>query len=335
MRQCPFQKAGTVRYLFLIVVLLLAILVAAAIPWPSVQQVFTALITPGAPTGVCPALPPEPDYYTSGGEEAAIEAINHARADEGLPALHLPDNYWQLSPPQQQFTLVNLERTSRGLAPLGWDDTLAQIATAYSRQMVDLGFFSHTSPISGDFQTRLDANPQINGHYRTIGENIAGNSAPAAGAVYEYLYNDATEQCAHRKNILNPAFTLIGIGVVPGGPWHAMSTQELLASNPLNPYTGAPADVTAPIVHLSGVLNTTATSLSVTTNASDNVGIACITWYLDGLGQHAHEGTNWVLDASSLAPGLHHLMVYAVDDSQNYASAVLAFTVSAGHIASA
>jgi uncharacterized protein YkwD len=317
-----------VRHIRLLALAVLALLVVAADPWPTIQQAFTALITPGPSPGACPALPPSPDYYTGGGEAAAIAAINHARASEGLAPLTLPNNYWRLPQAQQQFVLVNLERASRGLSPLRWDTTLAQVAAAYSRQMAQLHFFSHTSPISGDFQDRLNANPRIANHYQSIAENIAGNWAPAAGAIYEYLYNDAAEHCAHRQNILNPQFNVIGIGVASGGPWHTLSAQELLASNPDNPYiTSTPADTTPPSIRLSGAISAPAARLHIIAAASDNQGIANIAWYLDGLGQRYHQGTDWTLYAETLTPGAHEITAYAVDQSQNYATATLSFTV--------
>ncbi len=315
------------RHLVLLAVALLTFVVAAIAPWPTLQRAFTTLITPGPATSSCPSLPPSPNYYASGGEAAALAAINHARASEGLPGLALPNNYWQLSVPRQQFVLVNLERTSRGLPPLRWDATLAQIATAYSRQMAQLHFFAHTSPISGTFEDRLNANPQIADHYLAIGENIAGNWAPAAGAIYEYIYNDAAEACAHRQNILNPRFDFIGIGTAAGGPWHSISAQELLASNPANPFIGATPDTAPPTISLSSTLGAAATRLSVRASASDNQGIARVVWYLDGLSQRSQRGTGWTLDADTLSRGSHQLTAYAVDESQNYAAATLAFTV--------
>jgi len=319
-----------VRHILLLAVAVLTFLVMAVTPWATLQQQLTALMMPNPATGACPALPPSPNYYASGGEPAAIAAINHARASEGLPPLALPPDYWRLAPPQQQFVLVNLERTSRGLAPLRWDATLAQIATAYSRQMAQLHFFGHISPISGGFQDRLDANPHVVTHYQAIGENIAGNWAPAAGALYEYLYNDASEQCAHRHNILNPQFTMIGIGVAPGGPWHVMSAQELLASNPANPYIGASPDTIPPSIRLSRVLSAAATRLTVSADARDNQGIARVSWCLYGLNSPCQQGPSWTLDGSRLAPGPHRLTAYAVDESQNYTAAALSFTVRAG-----
>jgi uncharacterized protein YkwD len=317
------------RHVILIALLLAAmLLLAGALPSRALQQTLLSIITPSATTGPCPDLAPSPNYYTDGSEQTAIEAINHARADEGLPPLNLPGDYWQLSPSQQQFTLVNLERASRGLAALQWDANLAEIATSYSQQMAQLHFFSHTSPISGDFQTRLNDNPAVAGHYTSIAENIAGNWAPAAGAVYEYLYHDAAEQCAHRQNILNPAFTLIGIGVVSGGPWGAMSAEELLAPAPDNPYAGAVPDTTPPTISISSTLNQAQTTLHLTAHAGDNQGIANIIWYLDGIGHQSHQGANWTITAATLPPGQHTLAAYAIDDSQHYATATLALTVN-------
>ena len=316
------------RHVTLIALLLAAILLLAGVlPSRALQHALLSIITPSAATGPCPDQTPSPNYYADGSEQTAIAAINHARAGEGLPPLNLPGNYWQLPPNQQQFTLVNLERTSRGLAALHWDDNLAEIATSYSQQMAQLSFFSHTSPISGDFQTRLNDNPAVAGHYTSIAENIAGNWAPAAGAVYEYLYHDAAEQCAHRLNILNPAFTLIGIGVVSGGPWGALSAEELLAPAPDAPYTGAAPDTTPPTIRISTTLNQAQKTLSLTAHAGDNQGIANIIWDRDGIGHQSHQGADWTITTATLPPGQHTLTVYAVDDSQHYATASLTLTV--------
>jgi uncharacterized protein YkwD len=262
------------------------------------QQAFTALVAPTSTEAPCTGMAPSPDYYASGSEQKAIAAINTARMREGLPGLSLPPDYWKLSPTEQQFTLVNLERSSRGLQPLQWDANLAHLATAYSQQMVQLHFFAHDSPISGGFPARLEANPQIATHYQTIAENLAGNRAPAAGAIYEYLYNDAAEQCSHRQNILNPAFQLIGIGVAPGGPWGAISTQA-----------------------------TSPDGLTLTAQAVDSQAILQITWFLDDTQHAAHLGETWAIAASTLTPGVHHLTVYAVDVSQNFSTATRSLTV--------
>ena len=48
------------------------------------------------------------------------------------------------------------------------------MALGYSRQLSNLHFFSHTSPISGTFTNRVDRNPAIANHYSLAAENLAG-----------------------------------------------------------------------------------------------------------------------------------------------------------------
>jgi len=64
-----------------------------------------------------------------------LRALNVARADEELPAIVLPTNWFQLKPQEQIFVIVDLERTARGLPPyLGLNRQLhasAQFAAAH------------------------------------------------------------------------------------------------------------------------------------------------------------------------------------------------------------
>jgi len=57
--------------------------------------------------------------------------INQGRAAEGVGGMVLPINYDQLSGPEQLFTLINLEREDRGIAPFAGEDAslvaLAQV----------------------------------------------------------------------------------------------------------------------------------------------------------------------------------------------------------------
>src|SRR5690348_13011101 len=80
-----------------------------------------------ASVGGCVDIPASPDYLSSKSETDAIAAINNAHAEENLPPLQLPANYYRLGPAQQQLILINLERTDRHLPPLRMDATLAQM----------------------------------------------------------------------------------------------------------------------------------------------------------------------------------------------------------------
>jgi uncharacterized YkwD family protein len=117
---------------------------------------------------------------------------------------------------EEMLNLINSERTSRGIAPLQMDQNLVELARKKSQDMIDNNYFSHSSPIYGSpFKMLNDAG--IN--YRAAGENIAGNNS-VSGA-HRALMNSS----GHRGNILNTAYTKVGIGIVKGGPYGMMFTQ--------------------------------------------------------------------------------------------------------------
>ena len=274
----------------------------------------------------CVDIPASPDYLSSKSEADAIAAIDNARSQENLPALHLPANYYHLGPAQQQLILINLERTDRRLPPLRMDATLAQMALGYSRQMSNLHFFSHTSPISGTFTNRINSNSATANHYSLAAENLAGNPVAGAGPIYEYMYDDAAENCGHRSNILDPHLTLVGINLVHDGEYGSISAQEFLTSAPWNPYTSPSPDTIAPSV-IAGQPLLKGSVLTCHALATDNVGVVRITWFLDHVGNQVSLSPTLTLDVSHLSPGRHTLLVYAVDGALNYGMSSQTFTV--------
>jgi uncharacterized YkwD family protein len=114
---------------------------------------------------------------------------------------------------------VNAERAKSGLAPLTMDKRLVQTARAKSQDMIDNGYFDHDSPVLG---SPFDQMKRSGIPYRNAGENIAGNST-AGGAMEDWMNSPG-----HRANILNPDFHRIGIGVIDGGPYGKMMTQQFM-----------------------------------------------------------------------------------------------------------
>ncbi|MBT3163131.1 CAP domain-containing protein [Streptomyces sp. Vc74B-19] len=108
--------------------------------------------------------------------------------------------------------LVNAERAKVGCSPVTSDNALAALATAFSDDMADRGFFDHTDP---DGDTPWDR-AQAAGIANLGGENIARGQADAE-AVMEAWMNSP----GHKANILNCDFKTLGVGVHmgPGGPW--------------------------------------------------------------------------------------------------------------------
>lgn len=104
---------------------------------------------------------------------------------------------------QQMVNLVNQERSKANLKPLTVDMDVARVARLKAKDMVDNNYFSHSSPTYGSpFEMLKDHGIK----YLHAGENLAGN--PSIKEAHQALMNSE----GHRKNILNPDFTHIGIG---------------------------------------------------------------------------------------------------------------------------
>ena len=113
---------------------------------------------------------------------------------------------YQLSAAEQKMIdLVNQERVKAGVAPLKVDLELSRVARIKSQDMKDNNYFSHTSPTYG---SPFEMMKSFGISYRTAGENIAKHSS------VEGAHTGLMNSEGHRKNILNPSFTHIGIGIV-------------------------------------------------------------------------------------------------------------------------
>ncbi len=308
------------RRILLIVPILLLALSACSPPSVSIPTggTQTSGSSGGSGSGACVDIKPSPNYLINLSEQDAVAAINNARKQEHLAALRLPAHFYDLSSVQQQFSLINLERTDRGLHALQLDPTLSQMALAYSKQMLDLNFFSHTSPIGGSFEERFNDNPVIHGHFKVAAENLAGDPVAGIGPMYNYMYNDAGEACGHRHNILNADLTAVGIGVVSGSQYGSLSAQEFLGSAPWDRYKGGTPDVTPPTITIQVSKNTQQGTANCRAFAQDDRQVVRITWFVDSVGNNAQVGASLTLKLSSLSPGKHVLFAYAVDGDQNY-----------------
>ena len=105
--------------------------------------------------------------------------------------------------------LVNSIRQQNGLKPLSANWELSRIARYKSQDMLDKGYFSHTSPTYGSPFQMMTA---FGLSYRTAGENIAkGYASPQA------VVNGWMNSSGHRANILNASYQQIGVGYVARG----------------------------------------------------------------------------------------------------------------------
>lgn len=117
---------------------------------------------------------------------------------------------------QTTICLLNRERTQRGLPPLRLNGLLTATSVEHSRDMVQVGYFEHTSVDGRSVGDRLRAIGYSRGISASAGENIAygvgGKSTPAS-IVQAWMHSPG-----HRADILRPAFTDVGIGIERGAP---------------------------------------------------------------------------------------------------------------------
>jgi uncharacterized YkwD family protein len=119
----------------------------------------------------------------------------------------------------QMLGLINNARAQAGLSPLKADATMTKMARVKSQDMINLNYFAHQSPTYG---SPFDMMAKFGITYRTAGENIAGNSS-VQGAFQAWMNSSG-----HRANILNSSYNYTGIGIVHGGQYGIMFTQEFV-----------------------------------------------------------------------------------------------------------
>jgi len=117
----------------------------------------------------------------------------------------------------KMLELVNQERTKRGLKALQWDPQLLPVARAHSQDMFARGYFSHYTLEGKDPFDRMKA---AGIKYYSAGENLA--LGPTLSICHEGLMNSP----GHRANILNPTYGRIAIGILDGGAYGLMISQE-------------------------------------------------------------------------------------------------------------
>lgn len=116
------------------------------------------------------------------------------------------------------FERVNDERRERGLAPVAWDDRLAELARDWSREMADTGQLRHQ-----DLQGALQGG-EVEG-YASLGENVfsgTGTGSVTAGRIHAGWMRSE----GHRGNVLEPGWDRLGVGVVCAEDGSVWATQE-------------------------------------------------------------------------------------------------------------
>lgn len=118
---------------------------------------------------------------------------------------------------QEMLDLINEERAREGLSPLVMDEQLVDVARNHSEDMFERGYFAH---VTAEGITPFDRMRAAGVDYQVAGENLA--HAATLSIAHTGLMNSP----GHRANILRPEFGRVGIGIMDGGEYGLMITQN-------------------------------------------------------------------------------------------------------------
>ncbi len=167
----------------------------ASVPLPSPGVYRVEVMGDGA---VGPVVVANVPIYVDVAEPATVPAPEPSAKNDAAPR----------SPQEAQarmLALLNDGRRAAGVAALSSDAQLGAVALAHTQEMVAAHFFGHASPTTGRIKDRLR---RAGIAVTKMGENISqGDSADAA-------FRALMASPSHRANMLDPAFTQVGIAVV-------------------------------------------------------------------------------------------------------------------------
>ncbi|MFZ1142370.1 MAG: CAP domain-containing protein [Candidatus Sulfotelmatobacter sp.] len=124
-------------------------------------------------------------------------------------ASDIPSEAYDFQTEEQLLALANQSRRQAGAPPLTMDAGLSQAARMHAQAMLEARRLSHQFDGEPSLPQRLAATTQL--QLEQEGENVAVDYDAARG--HEHLMLSPP----HRANLLNPAYNVVGLGVVRNG----------------------------------------------------------------------------------------------------------------------
>lgn len=171
----------------------------------------TAGTLPGGAAGTSPETGPQ---TTPGGQ------MNTQNPKPQIPDTGKANSTGLTTDEKEMLSLINEARAQNNVSPLSADIELTKVARIKAQDMIDNNYFSHNSPTYG---SPFDMMKQFGIQYVKAGENIAGNQT------VQKAHNALMNSPGHRKNILSPDYTHIGLGIRKGGSYGNMFSQMFIS----------------------------------------------------------------------------------------------------------
>jgi len=138
------------------------------------------------------------------GTKASLKPVSAASADIPFHSLEFDSQA-----EQQILELANRSRRQAGAPPLTMDSGLSRAARVHAQAMLEAHQLSHQFNGESSLPQRLAAATQL--QLDQEGENVALDMDPAEAEQHLML------SPPHRANLLNPAYNVVGMGVIRSG----------------------------------------------------------------------------------------------------------------------
>ncbi len=154
------------------------------------------------------SVPPSGRLLASSGKAGAAEkSAQHATLrPAAATAPDIPFEPFDSAAEQQLFQLANQARAQAGAPALGLDEGLSQAARVHAQAMVEAQQLSHQFDGEPSLVERLATATHL--QLDQEGENVAFDIDP------EHAQRHLMLSPPHRANLLNPAYNVVGLGVV-------------------------------------------------------------------------------------------------------------------------
>lgn len=119
----------------------------------------------------------------------------------------------QLATLEKIVARTNALRSKVGVPRVRQVDYLQQAATSHSKEMLELDYFSHTSPVAGREKVKNRVQ-QAKGWDTKVGENIYRSSGISMAEVADRVFSAWEKSPTHYKIMVSPDFNSVGVGVV-------------------------------------------------------------------------------------------------------------------------
>ena len=140
-----------------------------------------------------------------------------------FPTFDAPSQTLQRNATERElFELLNHERSAQKLPELQWDEALFKAARRHALLMRDMNALEHELPGEPTVEERFAA---AGAHFSYIAENVA------IGTNAQSIHSGWMNSPGHRKNILNPRVTAVGIAAV-GGNGELFAVQDFSQLSP-------------------------------------------------------------------------------------------------------